>query len=57
MKFDHWTADAAIGDNGVTLKENHLQQGARKGSVTASIAFGDPPTVSFVPANGAALKK
>ncbi len=56
-RFDHWTADAAIGDGGVTLKENQVAQGARKGSVTASIKFGDPPTVSFAPAKSAAGQK
>jgi len=56
-RFDHWTADAAIGDGGVTLKVNHVQQGAHKGSVSPSIAFGDPPTVRFVPAKGAAAPK
>ena len=56
-RFDRWTADATIGDGGVVLKENHVQQGAHKGPVTASITFGDPPTVSFVAARGAAPQK
>jgi hypothetical protein len=56
-RFDHWTADATIGDGGVILKENRVQQGAHKGSVTASLTFGDPPRVSFSQAKGAAAAK
>ncbi len=56
-QFDHWAGDAAIGDGSVTLKENRVQQGAHKGSVSASIRFGDPPTVDFAPAKGAAALK
>jgi len=52
-RFDHWTADAAIGDGGVALKENHVQQGARQGTVSASVVFGDPPKVSFRQARSA----
>ena len=28
-RFDHWTGDAEIADGGLTLKENHVQQGMR----------------------------
>jgi hypothetical protein len=57
-RFDQWTADTAIENGGVIFKENHVQQGARKGSVNASIKFGDPPTVSFAPnRNPAAQEK
>jgi hypothetical protein len=56
-RFDHWTADAAVGDNGVTLKENQVQQGAHKGSASASISFGDPPTVRFTAAKAAVAQK
>jgi hypothetical protein len=57
-RFDHWTADAVIADGDVKLDGNRVQQGPRNGSVSASIKFGDPPTVSFAPAKGAAgIKK
>jgi hypothetical protein len=56
-RFENWTGDAAIGDGGVTLKENHVQQGSHKGSVSVSIRFGDPPTVAFTPAKVAAVSK
>jgi hypothetical protein len=56
-RFDHWTAEVAVGDNGVTLKENHVQQGVHKGSANAAISFGDPPTVSFTTAKAAVAQK
>ena len=48
-RFDHWSADAAIGQNAVTLGQNQVLQGTRKSSVNAVIHFGDPPQVSFSP--------
>jgi hypothetical protein len=56
-RFDQWTADTAIENGGVIFKENHVQQGARKGSVSASIKFGDPPTVSFAPTRNPAAQE
>jgi hypothetical protein len=57
-RFDQWSADAAVEDGGLIFKENNVRQGARKGSVSASIKFGDPPTVSFAPnRNPAAQEK
>ena len=46
-RFDHWTADAAIANNGLTLDENLVIVGAGKHSVQAAVTFGDPPAVSF----------
>ncbi len=57
-RFDRWTGDAEIANNGVTLKDNQVQQSVRKGTVKASVAFGEPPKVSFVlPKSAAAAKK
>ena len=57
-RFDRWTGDAEIANGGVTLKDNQVQQGARKGTVNASVTFGEPPKVSFVqPKSAAAAKK
>ena len=57
-RFDHWTADAVIGDGGVTLQENQVHQGAHKGSVTALLTFDDPPKISFAQAKATpAVKK
>jgi hypothetical protein len=46
-RFDHWTADAVIADGAVTMKQNQVQQGARKAEFEAKIFFGDPPRVTF----------
>ena len=45
--FDRWTADADIADGTATLKDNEVQQGARKRAVEGTLTFGDPPKVSF----------
>jgi hypothetical protein len=52
-RFDRWSGDAEIANDAVTLKENQVQQGARKGLVKASVSFGDPPKVSFTPPKSA----
>jgi AsmA family/AsmA-like C-terminal region len=46
-RFDRWTADADIANGTATLKDNEVQQGARKRKVEGALTFGDPPTVSF----------
>jgi hypothetical protein len=56
-RFDRWSGDGEIANGAVTLKENQLQQGARKGLVNASVSFGDPPKVSFAPPKSAAAVK
>jgi hypothetical protein len=48
-RFTQWTADATIGNNGVTLDQNSVTAGARKQSVAVTVKFGDPPVVSFAP--------
>jgi hypothetical protein len=45
--FDRWTADAEIADGTVTLKQNEVEQGARKHAVDATLSLGTPPKVSF----------
>jgi hypothetical protein len=44
-RFDRWTADAAIADGALTLKQNQIQRGAHKLAVEGSATFGDPPAV------------
>jgi len=46
-RFDHWTADAAIANGGLTLDQSFVTTGAHKQSVQAAVNFGDPPVVSF----------
>jgi hypothetical protein len=46
-RFDHFTADASIANGAITLGQNQVVSGARKRSVDATVAFGDPPTITF----------
>lgn len=46
-RFDHWTSDASIGQNSITLGQNQVQLGTHKSSINAVVQFGDPPRVSF----------
>ena len=46
-RFDKWTVDATIGNDGLTLDASQVIAGAHKQSVTAAVQFGDPPVVSF----------
>jgi len=48
-RFDRWTADAAIANGAIQLGQNQVSAGARKHSVEASVAFGDPPQITFPP--------
>ena len=45
--FDRWTADASIADGALDLGVNQVISGSSKRSVSAAIAFGDPPKISF----------
>ena len=47
VKFDRWTAEAAIADGAITLTKNQVQRGPRKVGVEGSAAFGDPPRVAL----------
>jgi hypothetical protein len=46
-RFDHWTGDAEIANGTITLKQNQVRRGARKGAVEAMLTLGDPPKVAF----------
>jgi hypothetical protein len=57
-RFDRWSGDAEIANGTITLKENHVQAGARTSTVSASVSLSDPPKVSFAqPKSAAAAKK
>ncbi len=56
-RFDRWTADAEIANGTIALKENQVLLGSRKKSVDGSLAFGDPPEVSFAPPKETPAKK
>jgi AsmA family/AsmA-like C-terminal region len=57
VRFDQFTGDAEIANGVVTLKENEIQQGARKGTVSSTITLGEPLTVAFVQPKSATAKK
>lgn len=55
--FDRWTGNAEIANDVITLKENQVQAGARKGVVRASVSLSDPPKVGFAQLKSAAVAK
>lgn len=46
-RFDDWTADAEVANNGVKIGENAVKVGARSATVKAAVRFNDRPSVSF----------
>jgi AsmA family len=56
-RFDHFTGDAEIANSGVTVNENSVQQGSHKGTASATVTFGEPPTVTFAQPQTAISKK
>jgi hypothetical protein len=56
-RFESWSGDGEIANGAVTLKENQVQQGARKGIVNASVSLSDPPRVSFAASKSAVTAK
>ncbi len=57
VRFDRWTADAAVADGEIKLGENQVISGARKRSVEATVTFGDPPRLDFPAPNQARAVK
>jgi hypothetical protein len=47
IRFDDWKAAAAIHDGTITLEKNQMVSGLRKGSVTGTLTFGEPPKLRF----------
>jgi hypothetical protein len=48
-RFDDWTADAAIANGAITLKESQVQRGPRRSTVSATVEFDAQPRMTFVP--------
>jgi AsmA protein len=46
-RFDHWTADAAIANNAITLGQNQVHRAGRDQTVAGSLTFAEPPRVTF----------
>lgn len=57
IRFDDWSADAEIGNNGAAIGENTVKTGARSATVNAAIGFGDPPRVIFGAPKSSTAKK
>jgi len=49
-RFGRWTADAEIANHQLTLKQNTVEQGSRKGAVEGVLTLGEPPEMSFAAA-------
>ena len=56
-RFDHFTGDAEIANGGLTVNETSVQQGSHKGTASATVTFGEPPTVTFAQPQSAIAKK
>lgn len=53
-RFDHWTADAAIGSGKIELGKNVTAQGAKKSAVDGSVTLSLPARANFVVPNSGA---
>jgi hypothetical protein len=56
-RFDKWSGDAAIADDGLTLQKSEAQHGSRKTPVDATVTFGTPAKMSFGSTDQAAREK
>ena len=56
-RFERWTAESAIANGAITLKQNELQEGARKRALEGSVTLADPPKVRFAPAKETEAKR
>jgi len=55
-RFDRLSADAVIGNGGISFEQSEFVYGSRRHSIAATIEFGDPPSVSFAGPKGQATK-
>jgi hypothetical protein len=55
--FDRWTGDAEVANGAITLKDNAVKLGARKGVVNGSLAFGDPAKLTLAAAKETQAKR
>jgi hypothetical protein len=53
-RFDRWSGDATLAENGMSLKDSETQRGSAKVPVAAAVTFGAPAKVSFSPVAPAA---
>ncbi len=47
VRFDNWTANAAIDSGKITLQQNQMVEGKSTHAVQATVTLGQPPTVTF----------
>ena len=57
VRFDRWTADAAIADGKIALGKNEVAQGSKKHAAEATVSLTDPPKMSFATPEQAPEKK
>jgi hypothetical protein len=55
--FNRWTGDAEVANGAITLKDNAVKLGARKGVVNGSLAFGDPAKLTLAAAKETQAKR
>lgn len=53
-RFDQWSADATIANGGITLGQNSVTASGHTEPVEATVRFGEPPSVRFMPSAQAA---
>jgi len=56
-RFERWSADAEIANGTATLKQNEVQQGARKSAVEAAVTLAEKPKVAFAAPKDAKAKR
>jgi hypothetical protein len=47
VRFDRWTADAAIANGALTLQQNQVEHGGHSAQVQASVSLAIPPKIVF----------
>jgi uncharacterized protein involved in outer membrane biogenesis len=56
-RFDRWTGEAEVANGTITLKENSVKSGVRKGVVDGTLAIGDPAKVTLAAPKVALAKR
>jgi hypothetical protein len=56
-RFERWSADAEIANGAAALKQNEVQQGARKSAVEATVILAEKPKVAFAAPKDAKPKR
>jgi hypothetical protein len=55
--FDRWRGDAEVANGAITLKDNAVKAGARKGAVNGAVALGDPAKLTLAAQKGTQARR